>query len=362
MQAIIPERYRQRLVRALVVSNMLPDARHPERGRFVRDQVAALRRLPASDPESPTELEVELYEFPPGGRALLRAARELRRRYGGQRGGAPLDVVHAHFGLAAWPALAVGARVRGLTVHGTDVRHPRTRQATRSVLPFMDVVGAASAELARELPGAAARRRAQVLPCGVDLERFRRLPRAAARAELGLDPERPYVLFPADPARRGKRYDRALALMRAPAPGDAPPTAAAGEDEPRALARRADAATLLSLGGVAPEQVPLWVNASNAVLVPSEREGFGLAVLEALACDVPVLATPVGIHRQALEGVAGALCAAFDVARWRAALEPHLGSADPRVAGRARAEPFSSTRMAAQLAAAWRVLLEERGE
>ncbi len=57
---------------------------------------------------------------------------------------------------------------------------------------------------------------------------------------------------------------------------------------------------LLTLGAVAPERVPLWVNASNAVLVPSEREGFGLAVLEALACDVPVLATPVGVHPEAL--------------------------------------------------------------
>ena len=42
-RAIIPERYRRGIVRALVVSNMLPDAAHPERGSFVRDQVAALR-------------------------------------------------------------------------------------------------------------------------------------------------------------------------------------------------------------------------------------------------------------------------------------------------------------------------------
>ena len=59
---------------------------------------------------------------------------------------------------------------------------------------------------------------------------------------------------------------------------------------------------LLTLGDVDPDQVPLYVNAANAVLVPSEREGFGLAVLEALACDVPVLSTPVGIAPEALEG------------------------------------------------------------
>jgi teichuronic acid biosynthesis glycosyltransferase TuaC len=314
-------------VRALVVSNMLPDAGHPERGRFVRDQVDALRRLPG--------MEVELYEFLPGGAALIEAARWLHRHHGGRgQRTERVDVVHAHFGLTAWPALAARARVRGLTVHGTDVRHPRTRLATRAVLPLMDLLAAPTAELARELPGRAAQRRAQVLPCGVDLERFRPIPRPEARAELGIDPdsEQPRLLFPADPARAGKRYDRARALA-----GDVP---------------------LHTLGGVAPEQVPLWVNAVNAVVAPSEAEGFGLAVLEALACDVPVLATPVGVHPQALEGVAGALCAPFDLERWRAAVEPHLREADPRIAGRAHAEPFSATHLAERLAEAWRSLLE----
>ena len=70
--------------------------------------------------------------------------------------------------------------------------------------------------------------------------------------------------------------------------------------------------------------MPLWVNAANAVLVPSEREGFGLAVLEALACDVPVLATPVGIAPDALAGVDGAYCGPFELDAWRRALAPHL--------------------------------------
>ncbi len=313
---------------------MLPDARHPERGRFVRDQVAALRRLP--------ELEVELYEFPPGARALGRAARELRRIHGHpDPPSARLDVVHAHFGLSAWPALTVPARARAVTLHGTDVRHPRTRLATRAALGLMGLVAVPSAELARELPGAAARRRAQVLPCGVDLERFHPISRALARAQLGLDPHRPQLLFPADPARPEKRYDRARELV--------------GE-----LARGCDVG-LLTLGGVPPERVPLWINAANAVLVPSEREGFGLAALEALACDVPVLATPVGVHAQALADLDGALCAPFALDRWRAALEPRLRDPDPRIAGRARAELFSAVRMAERVARAWRALLEPAG-
>lgn len=313
-------------MRALLVSNMLPDAAHPERGRFVRDQAAALRELP--------DMRLDLFEFPPGPRALARAGRTLRRlsRPGGplRADGGPFDVVHAHFGLTAWPSLAVPARVHALTVHGTDLRHPRTRLLTAAALPSIDLLAAASPALLEELPTARARDRALVLPCGVDTGRFRPIARALARTDLRLDPGGRYLLFPADPARPEKRHDLAAELARA-----------AG-------------AELLALGGVDPEQVPLWVNAANAVVLPSEREGFGLAVLEALACDVPVLATPVGIHAEALRGVAGTLCEPFDLARWRAAAEPHLAAEDPRVEGRASAERHSARRMALRVLEAWR--------
>jgi teichuronic acid biosynthesis glycosyltransferase TuaC len=326
-------------VRALVVSNMRPDATHPERGSFVRDQVAALRALGGAD--------VELYEFAPGARALAGAALDLRRRFGSGRGGgarsrAPFDVVHAHFGLTAWPAFVAPARVRALTLHGTDLSHPRTRLLTLAALPRIDVLAAVSRALADELPRRAAQR-AQVLPCGVDLDRFYPIARADARSQLGLDADRTdrrYLLFPGDPARPEKRFDRA-----------------------RELADSLDV-ELLTLGGVEPARVPLLVNAADAVLVPSEREGFGLAVLEALACDVPVLATPVGIHPDALANLPGTLCAPFDRDRWRAALLAllaHNGDNGRRIDGRDRAERWSAARMAERVLAAWGVARERAG-
>jgi glycosyltransferase involved in cell wall biosynthesis len=303
-------------MRALIVTSMWPTAERPARGSFVRDQVEALRELGA---------EVEVFAFPPGG--YLRAARDLRRAHRGE----DHDVIHAHFGLSAWPALALRGAPHAVTLHGTDVRHPRSRAITAAALPLVDLVAAVSDDLARHVPGARARRRAAVLPCGVALDRFRPLPRAQAREALGLPLDEPCVLFPADPARPRKRFDRARAVA-----GDA---------------------RLLTLGRVDPLEVPLWVNAANAVVLPSEAEGFGLAALEALACDVPVLATPVGVHPAALDGVAGTLCAPFDLARWRAALAPHLADPDPRVAGRARAEPWSARRMAERVLAAWAELV-----
>jgi teichuronic acid biosynthesis glycosyltransferase TuaC len=308
-------------VRVLVVTNMYPTPRSPGRGPFVRDQVEALRRR--------GDVDVELYAFGPGPRALAGAAVRLRRRFGRRR----FDVVHAHFGLTAWPALLAGLGPVVVTLHGNDLLVRRSYLVTRAALPFVALTTAVSREFSRNVPGAGATRRVAILPVGIDVERFRPIPRAQARARLGLDPQRPYVLFPHDPARPLKRYDRAQA--------------AAGD------------ASLLTLGGVAAEDVPYWINAANAVLVPSQEEGFGLAVLEALACGVPPLATPVGIHPVALSGIPGAYCGVWDAAAWRAALQPHLAAADPRVDGRARAELFSADAMAARVVEAWRALLAE---
>ena len=306
-------------MRVLVVTSMYPTPSRPDHGRFVYDQVEALRRL--------GQAEIEVFAFAPGSaHAYVRAAQALRRNYGG----AEFDVVHAHFGLTAWPALAVATRRRALTLHGTDLAHPRSRAITLSVLRRYDLVAAVSAELTTRVPRWAWPGAVAVLPAGVDIGRFRPIPRAQAREALHLDPRGPYLLFPADPMRPEKRYDRAVQIA-----GDA---------------------SLLSLRGVDPEQVPLWINAANAVLVPSEREGFGLAVLEALACDVPVLATPVGVAPEVLEGIAGTHCGPFDARVWGTALAPHLAAQDPRVEGRQRAERFSVARMAERVLEAWRGL------
>jgi len=202
-------------------------------------------------------------------------------------------------------------------------------------LPHVALAATVSRAFAANLPGAGSRRRVAVLPVGIALERLRPIPRAEARARLGLDPAGPYLLFPHDPERPLKRFDRARELA-----GEIP---------------------LLTMGRVAPEEVPFWINSANAVLVPSQDEGFGLSVIEALACDVPALATPVGIHPVALGGIEGALCAPWDRDRWRAALAPHLEAADPRVDGRGRAAVFSADRMAERVIEAWRAVAADDG-
>lgn len=304
--------------------NFGADPATPQRGRWVIDQVEALRE---------GGLEVDLFSFRPGVDQYLPATRKIRQVLKEEE----YDLVHAHYGLAGWCAQLAGAAPLVVTFHGTDVRHrivgPMSRLLTRRIAL---VAGASKALFEEEAgrPGLPlSEGRSAVLPCGADLCRFSRVDRKVARRILGLDPDEPFLFFPADPERPEKRFDRA-----------------------KQLADAADA-KLVCGGGIEPDRMPLWMNAANAVLVTSNYEGFGLACLEAMACDVPVLSTPVGIAPHALRGLDRNLCADFQPELWSEFASKLVSEADPRTDGRPRAEALSARRMADRVVMAYRDLL-----
>jgi teichuronic acid biosynthesis glycosyltransferase TuaC len=311
-------------MRVLVVTNFMPDAGAPQRGRWVRDQIEEIRKR---------GIEVEVFGFPPGSRQYIPATRRLRRLLREQP---PFDLVHAHYGLSGWCARLAGARPLIVSFHGTDVRHPVVGRMSRRLIRGIDLTAVVSQALFLEengRPGLPLLHGSAVLPCGPDLSRFGPLPRVQARRELGLDPEGRYLLFPADPARPEKRADRATELAEA------------------------CGAELLSGGSIEPDAMRLWINAADAVLVTSDYEGLGMICIEALACEVPILSTPVGIAPFLLDDLEGTLCAPFDLAVWRAAALPHLDSPDPRITGAGRAAAFSLARTAERTIEAYRDVL-----
>jgi glycosyltransferase involved in cell wall biosynthesis len=121
-------------MRVLVVTNFVPDAGAPQRGRWVLDQVEEVRRL---------GVEVDVFSFPPGSGHYIPAAVRLRRLLRRDS----FDLVHVHYGLTAWSALLAGARPLVVTFHGTDVRHPIVGPLSRRLAWRADLVAAVSRSL-----------------------------------------------------------------------------------------------------------------------------------------------------------------------------------------------------------------------
>lgn len=302
-------------MRVLIVSNMYPTRERPEFGVFVRDQLEALGRIPGVEPE--------LYVFEGGGvKAYRKAVKPLKKHLKERE----YDVVHAHYGLTGWVARKAGAKPLLVTLHGTDVYDKRAGRISRSVAKKADQVAVVSEDLGAALGKLKTRRPLAVMPTGVNLERFSERPREAARRRLGIDPEGSYVLFPFNPDRPVKHHDRALAV-----------------------AEQIEDLEVLTMVNVPPDEVATYMNAADATLVPSAYEGFGLAALETLACNTPVIATPTGMAPELLRGVDGCHCIEWDLANWTAAVEGILADPDPRVDGRPVAERWSTDAMAARL-------------
>jgi glycosyltransferase involved in cell wall biosynthesis len=114
------------------------------------------------------------------------------------------------------------------------------------------------------------------------------------------------------------------------------------------------------LGTVPEEELPRWYHTADAFVFPSRSEGWGLALLEALAAGLATVATDIPVFREFLGGQDALLVPAGDAgalgdAMVRVASDPELrdrlGRRGPRVAGR-----FTWRRCAEQHAAIYRRL------
>jgi teichuronic acid biosynthesis glycosyltransferase TuaC len=273
-------------MRVLFVTNMWPDEERPWYGTFIQTQADSLERLGV-------ELEVLAIRGYAGRSEYLAAAKRVARL----NRGASYNIVHAHYGHAAAVARLQLRRPIVISYCGDDLLGtprddgsitPRSR-AERAVFRRLAHVASAtitkSAEMERELP-ASCRTRNHVIPNGVDLERFRPLPRDEARRRLGWSLEDRVALFVGDPAIPRKNYALAEAVCAR-------------------AAERLPALRLQVAHGFAPRDVPVVMSAADALLMTSLWEGSPNVVKEAMAAELPVVATPVGDVAERLDGVDG---------------------------------------------------------
>lgn len=204
--------------------------------------------------------------------------------------------------------------------------------------------------------------RVQVIRPGIDLDRFSPA-RHAARTALGLD-DGTQVLFTARRLYRRMGLDVLIdALEELPSctvvVAGSGPERGALTDQIRA--RQVEDRVVL-LGGVDDERLVAWYRAADAVVVPSRAfEGFGLVVLEALACGVPVVVTDVGGLPEAVDGLDAELVVpAEDPGALARAVRHVLEGGGPTAAEcRRHAERFSWGGAAREHVALYRSLMEE---
>ena len=174
------------------------------------------------------------------------------------------------------------------------------------------------------------RLRARVISDGVDTALFAPRDQDTCRREVGwnTDPSVKHVLFPASRARPEKRFKLAAAAV--------------------ALTEPRGGVELHELAGVSHDQVPVWLNAADAIILTSTHEGSPNVVKEALACDVAVVSVDVGDVRERIEGIDGCFVADATVEDLADKLSRALARGG-RVQGRDRVAGLSLDHVAGQL-------------
>ena len=234
------------------------------------------------------------------------------------------DIVHGHFWMsgraavaAAGPGVAVVQTFHALGVvkrrhQGEADTSPPERLAAESDLARRvdRVVATSTAEVFELARMGVAADRVSVVPCGVDLGRFR----PDGPAEPRLDGRRRVVVVSRLVARKGVA-DVIAALAGLPdtelvvAGG---PAAAELQADPEArrlldVARAAGVADRACLRGrVGRDRLPALLRSADVVACVPWYEPFGLVALEAMACGVPVVAAAVGgLCDTVVDGVTG---------------------------------------------------------
>jgi glycosyltransferase involved in cell wall biosynthesis len=204
-------------------------------------------------------------------------------------------LVHSHAGETALPARFFwqgpvlgsywGSDILGLAGQGSwrsRARFALTSRLLRLHTLTMSATTTKSEQMAQRLP-ARARARNWVIPDGVDLARVAPIDRLEARAALGWAPDELAVITVGrrTPSKRVWLAERAANLASREIPG----------------------LRWQAVSTVPPEQMPLYYSAADVLLHAAASEGSPNVVKEAMACNLPVVATDVGDIRELLAGV-----------------------------------------------------------
>ena len=320
-------------MRVLAVTNLYPTAQNPSWGTFVEQQVQGLRRLGMN-------VGVVLFDRV---QKKLGAYLGMSKKLKDSVAAFNPDIVHVMYGgvMAEVVTRVVKDKPVVVSFCGTDLLAGSYFHWPRRLVVKYGVVAShlaakrakgiivKSRNLESALPGGINPSKIRLIPNGVDLNRFQPRDREASQRTLEWDHQTFHILITAYPGHLRKRFDLAQAAVEK-------------------LKCEGISAELHQLRGVPHEEVPLWLNASDALLLTSIHEGSPNIVKEALACNRPVVSVDVGDVRERLNGIEG--CYVADPNSGNLADKLHLVFNGPRwVNGRSHMQSFSLEQVAHRL-------------
>lgn len=297
---------------------------------------------------------------------------------------APSELAHFKPDLLHGMAFALPLRWRGpsvVTIFDLSfIRHPERLSAARRL--YLRTFTRASARRARRVIAISRSGRQEIHDLlGVPLEaidvaypgvsaEFKPCPREeveAFRRQRGL-PER-YILHLGTLEPRKNLETLIRAYARLPQRRDVGLVLAGGsgwkaESVSQLIEELSLGKSIIRPGYIAGSELPMWYNAAQVFAYPSLYEGFGMPLVEAMACGVPVVASDTTSLPEAV-GPAGILLPPTDVDAWADALARLLGDEAARRnyarRGQQHAHMFTWTQTARQTAQAYHRALSMRG-
>lgn len=266
--------------------------------------------------------EYPLFEYPPYELALASKMVDVVEHE-------KLDVLHVHYAIPHASAAHLAKQIlaeKGIsipfvtTLHGTDITLVGKDATYAPVVTFSinmsDAVTAVSQDLKKEtLDFFGVRKEIHVIPNFVDMDRFKKQKKEHFKRAICPNDEK--LLVHISNFRRVKRVKDVIQVfsqVRKIVPskllmvGDGPERSAA-EEMCRQLGTCDDVRFLGKL-----EQIEEVLSVADLFYMTSEKESFGLAALEAMACEVPVISTTAGgLPELNINGVSGFLCEVGDV-------------------------------------------------
>ena len=243
------------------------------------------------------------------------------------------DIIHAHYGLSGLLATFQSHVPVVITFHGSDVNLNRTNfylsfLASRLSNANIFVHESLSKKLSLFSD------KAEIIPCGVNLNLFKPIDKLASRDKLGLDHNYNYVLFSS--SFNNKIKNAALAKL--------------------ALSNFENI-ILLEMKGYSREEVHLLMNAVDILIVTSHSETGPLVVKEALACNCPIISTDVGDVKELANGTKNCYIVEYDAKQIEQRIRDILSS-NKKSDGRAAVKHLSLEKIATDVYSVYKRVLK----